>query len=96
MRCYSLNRATKFGPGTQSQQFCCLIQIQGVAIGPSSLRGLPSISHRVTFVGLVLSRVRARKLGGVTRPNLGLILRSACYSAGLGLDLKAVDTIGNY
>ena len=31
-------------------------------------------------LGLVLSRV--------TRPNLGLILRSSCYSAGLGLDLS--------
>ena len=34
-------------------------------------------------LGLVLSRVRQ-----VTRPNLGLIFRSACYSAGLGLVLS--------
>ena len=29
-----------------------------------------------------------KELGRVTRPNLGLILRSACYSAGLGLVLS--------
>ena len=36
-------------------------------------------------LGLVLSPVRTSNSSYLTRPNLGLILRSACYSAGLGL-----------
>ena len=47
---------------------------------PQPLKDLRSISQRVNSSYL--------ELGRVTRPNLGLIVRSACYSAGLGLVLS--------
>ena len=58
----------------------------------SSWKGCPhkdSIGVKGTAVDFTKSKDSSYlELGRVTRLNLGLILRSACYSAGLGLVLS--------